>query len=78
MAAAAAAEKHLRGQQRIALQRDLLRAVKVLLKEAGINAPLTRERIDHLRRILPEPCVSFLRLRRAYELFDNPPDREPP
>lgn len=78
MAAATAAEKRLRGEQRIALQRDLLRAVKVLLREAGINAPLTRERIDHLRRMLPEPCVSFLRLRRAYELFDNPPDREPP
>ena len=77
----AAAEKRLRGEQRIALQRDLLRAVRALLKEAGIDDPLTRERIDHLRRMLPEPCVSFLRLRRAWELFcpftENPPDVEP-
>jgi hypothetical protein len=73
----AAAEKRLRGQQRIALQRDLLRAVKVLLKEAGIDAPLTLERIDHLRKMLPEPCVKFLRLRSARELFSSYTEMEP-
>ena len=75
--AATATGKRLRGEQRIALQRDLLRAVKVLLKEAGIDAPLTRERIAHLRGMLPEPCVKFLRLRSAWELFSSYTEMEP-
>jgi hypothetical protein len=71
----------LQGAARIARMRERLKALKALLREAGIAEPVTEERLGHLRRMLPADAVRFLGLRRAFELFrpytPDPPDREP-
>ncbi|WP_448593130.1 hypothetical protein [Thermoflexus hugenholtzii] len=71
----------LQGAARIARMRERLKALKALLREAGIAKPVTEECLGHLRRMLPADAVRFLGLRRAFELFrpytPDPPDQEP-
>jgi len=65
-------------QERVEYERQVVRALKRVLVDLGIDEPLTDDRIAHLRRLLPDEYKSLLRFRHPYELFgDTPRNQEP-